>query len=545
MSSVVTAAAEAPLGQVFTPPAVADLTLALALGGDTAFARVLDPACGDGVFLARALAAGVAAARLSGVEIDPVAAAAAQRALPGVRVERRDFFEVAPPSPGAAFDAVVGNPPYVRQEALGDARKQRVATRVQHDWPDAAWPLRADLAAAFVARALRFVRPGGKVAFVLSTAALDAGYGEALRGFLHGRAHVLAVVVSPRERWFAEAQIHAAIVVLERVAESSSPPPPARFARLRVPVAEAAARVASLADLDAVADVRLAAAGDSWPSLLRAPDAWFAARAAAGDALVPLAQVAELWRGATSGANEFFYLTRAQAAARGVERAFLRPVLRTPRAATAIRVDPAALPTLAFVCDLDEAALARHPGAAAHVRAHAALATRPTLAVRQRWWQLSARPAQAFLTKAYDVRFVQPYAPEPLCADQRVYALAPWPGCGDAEMLAAILNGTLTALALESLGRASMGQGALEWSVGDAQTLPVLDPRRVDALKVRKAFRQLASRTVGPVAAEAAAADRLALDEALTAHLPALAAQLPAIHAALVASVADRRERSR
>ena len=39
------------------------------------------------------------------------------------------------------------------------------------------------------------------VAFVLSTAALDAGYGDALRAFLHGRAHLLALVVSPRERW--------------------------------------------------------------------------------------------------------------------------------------------------------------------------------------------------------------------------------------------------------------------------------------------------------------------------------------------------------
>ncbi len=542
MSPVVSAAAEAPLGQVFTPPAVADLTLALALAGQNA-RRVLDPSCGDGVFLARALAAGVPAAGLAGVEIDPVAAQAAQRAHPRVRVERGDFFELAPPAPRAAWDAVVGNPPYVRQEALGEARKQRVAERVRADWPDAEWPLRADLAAAFVARALRFVRPGGRVAFVLSTAALDAGYGDMLRAFLAGRAHLVAVVASPRERWFADAQIHAAIVVLER-AGGAAAPPVARFARLRVPVAQAAARVASLADLDAVADVRVAADDTPWSALLRAPDAWFAARAAAGAALVPLTQVAELWRGATSGANEFFYLTRAAAAERKIEACFLRPVLRTPRAATAIRVDPAALPTLAFVCDLGEAELARFPGAAAYVRAHAALAARPSLAVRARWWSMAARPAQTFLSKAYDVRFVQPYAPEPLCADQRVYALAPR-AAAPAELLAAVLNGTLTALALESLGRASMGQGALEWSVGDAFALPVLDPGRVDAARVLRAFRKLSTRTVGAVAVEARAQDRMALDQALVAHVPALHGMLAEIHAALVRSVDERRERSR
>jgi hypothetical protein len=102
-------------------------------------------------------------------------------------------------------------------------------------------------------------------------------------------------------------------------------------------------------------------------------------------------------------------------------------------------------------------------------------------------------------------------------------------------------------LALESLGRASMGQGALEY--------PSATPRSCRS-SIRAACRArsarpsappsaVAGRTIGPVAAEASPPDRLALDEALTAHVPALAAMLPAIHAALVGAVADRRERSR
>jgi hypothetical protein len=90
-----------------------------------------------------------------------------------------------------------------------------------------------------------------------------------------------------------------------------------------------------------------------------------------------------------------------------------------------------------------------------------------------------------------------------------------------------------------------MGQGALEWSVGDAQALPVLDPGRLDAARVLPAFRRLAGRTIGPVAAEAVAADRRALDEALLAPFPALAGLLDGLHAALVGSVDERRARSR
>lgn len=530
------------LGQVFTPAPVADLVLALALEGGAR--TVLDPACGDGVFLERAVAAGIAPAALSGWEVDPAAAAAARARVAAARVITGDFLGAAV----AEFDAVVGNPPYVRQELLSAAVKRRIARRLAEDWPDVArFAGRADLAMAFVARALRFVRPGGRVGFVLSAAALDAGYGAALRELLRGRAELLAVVASPRERWFAGAAIHAVIVVLER-AGAGALARAARFARLRIPVADAARRVRGVTDLEAVAEVRTlppgAAFAEPWGPLLRAPAAWFDVAAAAGDALVPLGELAEVRRGVTSGANAFFYLTRAAAVRRGIEARFLRPVLKTPRHAAAIRVTPSALPAVAFVCTLDRRALRAHPGAAAHVRAHAHLAARPSLVVRDPWWSLAARPARLFLSKAYDTRFVQYWSPEPIVADQRVYTVTPRGRGGGDELLAAALNGTLTALALESLGRASMGEGALEWSVADAERLPVLDPRRADAGAVLRAFRALASRAIGPVDREVDAADRRALDVALVHRTPALADLMASVRTALVDAVAERVARS-
>src|SRR5262249_1574283 len=179
-------ARRAALGQVFTPAPVADLAITLALEGlaledrgARARVRVLDPACGDGVFLARAALRG---ARGFGVGIAPRAGAMA-RSHTTADVEVADFLTLAPPA--VLFDAVIGNPPYVRQEVVG-AAKGRIAARVAADWPDGpavVWSGRADLAAAFVARALRFVRPGGRVAFVVSAAPFEGGLHGVLRGF--------------------------------------------------------------------------------------------------------------------------------------------------------------------------------------------------------------------------------------------------------------------------------------------------------------------------------------------------------------------------
>jgi hypothetical protein len=113
-------------GRFYTPPAWADLTLRLCLRD--AADRVLDPSCGDGVFLARAAAykqrldpsrdAATLSQELWGVEVDRAAAdQAAQNLGLAAHIICADFFSL-----GAGelpmFDCVVGNPPYTRQEWL-------------------------------------------------------------------------------------------------------------------------------------------------------------------------------------------------------------------------------------------------------------------------------------------------------------------------------------------------------------------------------------------------------------------------------------------
>src|SRR5690606_3442322 len=151
------------------------------------------------------------------------------------------------------------------------------------------------------------------------------------------------------------------------------------------------------------------------------------------------------------------------------------PLLRAPGKNSHGRIEVSADATESLALVLPQALrIDTHAPLVRYLASFPGAATRKSLAMRDPWWSLPAQPAQVFLSKAYAERFVQPYCQAPILADQRVYCLHPKPGV-DAALLAATLNATPTALALESLGRASMGQGALEWSVRDAALLPVLD----------------------------------------------------------------------
>jgi hypothetical protein len=91
-----------------------------------------------------------------------------------------------------------------------------------------------------------------------------------------------------------------------------------------------------------------------WGLYLRAPQVFFDILEKAGPKLIPLHEVAEVRFGITTGINDFFYLTPlgpGEAAgtlrvknARGwqgeIEEACLRPVIKSPKEAKSIRIDP-------------------------------------------------------------------------------------------------------------------------------------------------------------------------------------------------------------
>ena len=91
--------------------------------------------------------------------------------------------------PGAVFDIVIGNPPYVRQEELknqtvigsdGKPRPLKDALKGQYE----CFTGTADLYVYFFERSLQLLRTGGVLSFITSNKYFRAGYGERLRTYL-------------------------------------------------------------------------------------------------------------------------------------------------------------------------------------------------------------------------------------------------------------------------------------------------------------------------------------------------------------------------
>ena len=187
----------------------------------------LDGLCGDPV----ALAGG---AKPKGIPVTVRAVGALLTALREI-AGRQKLLHWQPAFPGVwnewkgmdargGFDAVIGNPPWVRQEALGgikDVLKERFET----------YEGKADLSTFFVEQAVHLVRPGGRVAFVLPNKFFKADYGERLRAFLDASTWIERVVDFGHNRdLFPDADVFPCVLVTRRPAPAENAPTDAAVA---------------------------------------------------------------------------------------------------------------------------------------------------------------------------------------------------------------------------------------------------------------------------------------------------------------------------
>jgi len=250
-------------GQHYTPPDVARLLAAFAVrsAADTVF----DPSCGDGRLLVEAMIAkkGLATRSKRIVQsevfgLDRSHSAIELAADTGAQVAVADFFDVEPSAtlnhlelPGS-FDAIIGNPPYIRQEVIGKRDKRRIEARLAKDReasPEVFWPRwsgRSDIYVYFFAHAICFLKEGGRLVFLTASSWLDAGYGAALREFLLNNFRIVAIIESAAESFFADASINTSITVLERESEARARMDNSiKFVRLNRPLSEMAEMISS------------------------------------------------------------------------------------------------------------------------------------------------------------------------------------------------------------------------------------------------------------------------------------------------------------
>lgn len=295
-------------GQFYTRAEIVDLINSFCIRSGAE--NVLDPSCGGGTFLVRAYARKreLAPTRshaellggLYGVDVSPFATHLttinlATRDLVQddnyPRIARSDFFDVRPQhrfislprklSSGGLgkaqhrdidippLDAVVGNPPYVRQEEIKSWKPKDKSERKQGPKPGtkeyyrdlvkremgADLTGRSDLHCYFWPHAASFLKPDGWLCLLTSSQWLDVEYGFKLQAWLLQHFRIVAVIESFDEPWFVGARVATVVTLLQRCADAAERAANhVRFVQLRQPVADLMAHDGSTAGAIAAAD---------------------------------------------------------------------------------------------------------------------------------------------------------------------------------------------------------------------------------------------------------------------------------------------------
>jgi hypothetical protein len=119
-----------------------------------------------------------------------------------------DVFEV-PEHNTAGFDAVVGNPPYVRQEGIVPMKPA-----LQHTFPEV-YHGNADLSAYFICQGLQLLRPGGRLSYLVSGTFRKLHSGARLRHLLATRSTLLEIVEYDGQRIFADAMAYPIMLAVQ------------------------------------------------------------------------------------------------------------------------------------------------------------------------------------------------------------------------------------------------------------------------------------------------------------------------------------------
>jgi type I restriction-modification system DNA methylase subunit len=550
------------LGQYYTPPEVVDLICRLTIGEEDDM--ILDPGCGSGGFLVNAYQ------RLSELKDDgehqeildqlkgfdinrfPAHLSAINLAIQNLEKETRnvgveieDFFLVNPNQvrmafgsqastggdgePGTneieAFDAVIGNPPYIRQEQIADKKRcRRHLSSVGADLGS-----RSDIYSYFFTHGTRFLKEGGRLGFITSDRWLSVKYGEDLQDFLLEKFKIKAIINFTRQQ-FELPLISTCVVILERCSDARERDSNVvQMLQLKEPakaesiteLLEEEREANQIKDKDEHRLVTLRQEDlkeeDKWGRFLWAPPVYWTVMKE--DNLVPLSKIASTAFGTKTGANGFFYFKEDEEWKElGIDEKFIRPLLKhhTEMDFTSLREDELEWSVLDMNWFVEEKLGNNEDKESGHVKKKLKeegyeeifsyieygeseankFHKRSTIEKRDVWFDLGDLPTPPLLiAKEYWKRLVSPLNTAGAAIDQRLYGV--WPKDDvDPHVLGGVLNSSLFALMRELHGRIEQGEGMNRntLAVYEAERTPIPDLsslQRESRQEIRYSFEAL------------------------------------------------------
>ena len=447
---------------------------------------------------------------------------------------------------------------------------------------------RSDLYIYFYLHGLSLLNPKGTFCFITSNSWLDVGYGKSLQEFLLKHCHIKMVIDNQAKRSFASADVNTIIVLFSSpdMKKETRLDETARFVMFKEPFEHILSpvifeeietakkrkttpeyRVNPILqkllledgceihdDKDFKKDnqkgrknipktaplIKIAKyIGNKWGGkYLRAPDIYWTILEKGKEKITRLGNIAEIQRGFTTGANDFFYLDEAQIKDWGIEKEFLKSVIKSPKECSRILINPDELKYKIFICHNNKKDL-KGTSALEYIKwgESQQYNKRPTCYARERWYELKPDKWPTLIwVKSINDRHLQCRIPFHALVDQRLYEMThPQSVC-----LNIVMNSAITFLFKELYGRVNLGEGALDTAVYEANQIPIVDPKYILAQDAKKIEKVLCKRIILPIQQELDLEDHQILDNIIFEILKLSHGERDAVYDAVIKLVETR-----
>lgn len=178
---------------------------------------ILEPSCGDGAFLEAIESSGIRGLKsVTACELDDIEAekARTRTELP-LRLIKTDFLRwyLLRAQNTESFDAVVGNPPFIRYQYL--PKEQQFLAEKIFSQLHLSFTNHTNAWVPFVLASVKLLRPGGRLAMVIPSEIFHIPHAQSLRQYLAEQCSQV-LVLDPQEIWFTDTLQGTVLLLAEK-----------------------------------------------------------------------------------------------------------------------------------------------------------------------------------------------------------------------------------------------------------------------------------------------------------------------------------------
>lgn len=470
---------------------------------------------------------------------------------------QNDLAPVAVPIP--MFDGIASNFPFIQQEDIPNEQlslhfREQFQQSQRAFLGDTLFKIneRSDYFTYCLYNAYRFLKPQGRLSVITSNAWLGKEYGVQFKKFLLDNFHIKYIVRSTAEHWFKDSQVSTIFFVLEKGEIQA----PTKFVSIKEKLSTLFSdeqQIQKVEDFYGDIDNCTLSKNSNWiqlePTLYERVDNTVSVCIVTRDVLLNSLTNQENWsqffystdiksqltpyltnyesnivkvfRGERTGWNPMFIIKAEDVTASGIANEYLAPYIKSSSDLKSIAFDGNYQHRI-FLChnplqDLDPSTVAWITKFENTLNKNGS-STIPEACQGHYpyWYSLQPKYAHIVTTINPYERFFFTFSKEPFLIDQRLIAMEVQNGY-DVELVAALLNSSITALFIELKG-ISRNLGVLDLNANNLKELKFLNPSLLSEVQknaILTAFQPLQQRNIESIFDELDKEDRISFDKAI------------------------------